>query len=138
MVWVVGDSFVHWASRVAATTGVGAELTEMADVCWMGKRGLHLADFNDFLHRCWKMKQANPDYIIIHVGSNALGILPQKAILEAIKSVFTVTRSLLPHTIMLWSSILPRVNYLGAHGQNKFERSRRAINRWVVNLMRFA
>lgn len=138
LVWVVGDSFVHWTSRVAATTGAGLDLNSIATVHWMGKRGLHIADFNDFLHRCWESEQTSPDYIILHVGSNDLGFLPKKAILEAVKSVLTVTRALLPQTIMFWSAILPRVFYPGAFRQNKVERSRRAINRWVSNLMRFA
>ena len=98
LVWVVGDSFVHWTSRVAAATGAGMDSNSIATVQWIGKRGLYITEFNDFLHRCWESEQTNPDYIILHVGSNDLGFLPKKAILEAIKSVLTVTRTLLPQT----------------------------------------
>ena len=98
LVWVIGDSFVHWTSRVVATTGAGMDLILIATVHWMGKRGLHITKFNDFLHRCWESEQTSPDYIILHVGSNDLGFLLKKAILEAIKSVLTVTRTLLPQT----------------------------------------
>ena len=108
LVWVVGDSFVHWTYRVAVTTGAGMDLNSIATVRWMGKRGLHITEFNDFLHRCWETEQTSPDYIILHVGSNDLGFLPKKAIFEAIKTVLSVTRTLLPQTIMFWSAIYPK------------------------------
>ena len=98
LVWVVRDSFVHWTSRVAAATGAGMDLNSIATAQWMGKRGLHITECNDFLHCCWESEQTSPDYIVMHVGSNDLGFLPNKAIFEAIKSVLTVTRTLLPQT----------------------------------------
>ena len=120
------------------SSAAGAVLEDVATVRWLGKQGLHLDEFNDFLYRCWLTEQANPDYIIIHVGSNDMGILPKQTQAQLIKRILTVTRSLLPHTIMFWSAILPRVHYPGARRPNKVERARVAINRWVGRLMRFA
>ena len=120
------------------SSAAGAVLEDVATVRWLGKQGLHLDEFNDFLYRCWLTEQANPDYIIIHVGSNDMGVLPKQTQVQLIKRILTVTRSLLPHTIMFWSAILPRVHYPRARRPNKVERARVAINRWVGRLMRFA
>ena len=96
LVWFDGDSFVYWTSRVAATIGAGMDLNLIATVHWMGKRGLHITEFNDFLHSCWKSERTSPDYII--------------SMLTGTICVLTVTGALLPQTIMFGSAILPRVN----------------------------
>lgn len=134
--WVVGDSFVHWTSRVASSSTCGADLTQMATVRWLGRRGLRIQHFNDFLHSCWAQLQESPSCIIIHIGSNDLGLSPKKSMYENMKQILSVTRELLPYSIIFWSEILPRVTYPSALKQNSVERARRAINRSIGNLFR--
>lgn len=131
--WVIGDSFVHWASRIAVRD---ATLIPGLKVQWFGRRGLHIEQFGDFLQHTWSRENSNPDAIIIHVGSNDLGKVPKKCMLHDIHRLLSGTRELLPHAIIFWSEILPRVAYTGAIKQNKVERARRAINRNVGGLFR--
>ena len=130
----MGDSFIHWASRVALSSPWGEALDGMATVRWLGRRGLRLDQFNDFLHSCWTKEPESPTWIIIHVGSNDLGYVPKKSMFEGIKQILAVTRELLPHSIIYWSEILPKVSYPSANKQNSVERTRRALNRSVGNL----
>jgi hypothetical protein len=100
LVWIVSDSFVHWLGQAVYLQAI---LSNVATIQWLGKRGLYLDEFNDFLHQCWESEQLkNPEYmyIIIHVISDDMGTLPKKATFKLIKNVLTITRSLLPHTIM--------------------------------------
>ena len=137
VVWVIGDSFVHWMSQTAARCGDEACIRGF-EVRYFGRRGLCLSQFNNFLHETWAAANQTPDVCIIHVGSNDLGRLPKKVILENIQSILGCTRQVLPNAVLFWSGILPRIHYMGAHNQSKVERTRRAINRIVGGLFRAA
>ena len=70
-----------------------------------------------------------------HLGpNNFASYVPKKSMFEGIKQILAVTRELLPHSIIYWSEILPKVSYPSANKQNSVERTRRALNRSVGNL----
>ncbi len=62
VVWVIGDSFVHWMSRTAARYDDGTCLQGF-EVRYFGRRGLRLSQYNDFLHETWSSAQQTPDCV---------------------------------------------------------------------------
>ena len=121
---------------MASFSSCGVALLDAVDVEWMGCRGLRIGTFSQFLLERWTADQRSPQCIIIHVGSNDLGILPKKVMFESIKQILAQTRELLPHTVIFWSQILPQVVYVSAMKRNKIEWVGHAINRWVGALFR--
>ena len=69
-----------------------------------------------------------PNIVVIQLGSNDLGILKGKELIELIKLDVLRLRTLLPNVILVWSEILPRRYWHVANNQVAVENSRKRVN----------
>ena len=69
-----------------------------------------------------------PNILVIQLGSNDLGILKGKELIELIKLDVFRLRTLLPNVILVWSEILPRRYWHVANNQVAVENSRKRVN----------
>jgi len=69
-----------------------------------------------------------PNILVIQLGSNDLGILKGKELIELIRLDVLRLRTLLPNIILVWSEILPRRYWHIANNQMAVENSRKREN----------
>ena len=79
---------------------------------------------------------AYPEAIVIHVGSNDLGLMTKSDLLSWCRRIILSTRNLLPWTVIMWSAVLPRVAYPQANSQAAIDKVRKEMNRFVRLLFR--
>ena len=131
-IWIVGDSLVHWGSVYAERLGC-LDLGLQATVSWWGKRGLNLRACSHLLRNIAHQQPAAPSILLIHVGSNDVGMVNKKHLMEMILNLIHTVHSLFPQTTLIWSDIIPRVYYAGVskRGQCKVDKTRRAANKYA-------
>jgi len=139
IIWIVGDSIVHWAAHYLLPWGEAAlNLHLDSRVSWKGLRGGHLTDLSLYLYdslvrnHCgscdWPCVHA-PSFVVIHMGTNDLTTLDTMGFKFTLEDVIAECQFLLPHSIIVWSDILPRHFYKGAWSQPSMERKRKNVNR---------
>ncbi|XP_053561245.1 uncharacterized protein LOC128652334 [Bombina bombina] len=87
IVWVMGHSFIYWANAEASKKMGGLQLgcpVDQWEVKWFGIRGM-----------CWELlfplfldygrMFPRPHVLIVHLGGNDLGMIPQKELVRRIK-----------------------------------------------------
>ena len=129
-IWIVGDSLIHWVSVYTERLGC-PDLGLQATVSWWGKRGLNLRECSHLLRDIAHQQPSSPAILLVHVGSNDVGMVNKKHLMEMILSLIKTVHSLLPQTTLVWWDIIPRVSYDGVprQGQSKVDKTRRAANK---------
>lgn len=73
VVWILSSSFVYWSEKRATELGIKNFEFEfdknVLEIFWKGVRGMKWESLIDIIEFC-KSKFLNPDFIIIHLGSN--------------------------------------------------------------------
>jgi hypothetical protein len=128
--WVVGSSIVHWASRSAAgragSPHLGLQYRRLT-LHWYGKRGMKWGELMSIIDNNLHSNPA-PNILVIQLGSNDLGILKGKELIELIRLDVLRIRTLLPNVILVWSEILPRRYWHVANNHVAVENSRKWVN----------
>lgn len=133
-IWIVGSSIIKRAESHFKGRPLGRNLglqRYQASVIWAGHPGLQyhqVFTIVNSLRQCFSA----PNFLILHFGGNdvgreACGILRQK-----IKTVLTNLMCILPNTTIVWSSILPRLNWRYSTNVKAMESMRARINRAVI------
>ena len=118
-VWIVGDSIIRRAE---------CEFPLPVNILWKGKGGAGVADAYDLRDELSAFGPP-PNLLIVHLGTNDLVRIDEYA-----QRIAVMLRDCLrwgPNMTIVWSAILPRVHYFGAHSQTALKRKRRTINRWA-------
>lgn len=121
IVWIVGDSIIR---RVEC--GFPLPLK----VHWKGKGGAGVADLYDLREQLLRLSPP-PVFLLVHLGTNDLVRIDEFALRQRVAVMLRDCLDWCPHLTLIWSDILPRVFYFGAHSQPALERKRRIINRWA-------
>ena len=74
---------------------------------------------------------AAPNYLVVHLRSNDLGIVPGLKLFNRIKCSLLRCKLLLPDTTIIWSDILPRLYWHSAKSASKVDAMRKDVNRKV-------
>ena len=140
-IWMVGDSMIYWAASYLVKRGESAMNLGLPHhtVTWKGLRGGHLADMPDFIYKSlrrhydtsactWPCNHV-PAMIVIHVGTNDLLTLDLVQFRHRCRHVVAECIKLMPHSVMVWSDILPRHWYDGAHSQCSVDLKRKSMNK---------
>jgi len=125
-VWIVGSSIIKNAFVASKERSCGVNLgLRRLDVFiwWQGKSGARLWDVKGQLKTMLKYEEA-PRIIIIHIG----GYLDAKTLCERIKEILIWVHGLLPHTMLVWYQILPRLSWRYSTNLNAMDRSRNRIH----------
>lgn len=138
-VWILGDSLIHWAAHYLLPWGEAAlNLHLNSRVTWKGLRGGHLTDLPLYLYdslvnrHCgacdWPCIRHAPSFVVIHMGTNDLTTLSTLGFKFTLAEILAECQFLLPHSVIVWSDILPRHFYRGAWSQSSMEVKRKAVN----------
>ena len=94
---IVGDSLVRWAT---GQLGLGIHIS------WQGKSGAHLVDLLPVLEQ---RQGPDPSVLLVHVGTNDLVTTDEFCMHQRILLLLNSCTVRFPHTVLIWSAILPRV-----------------------------
>ena len=72
-----------------------------------------------------------PGFLLIHLGGNDIVHRPSVDLILNIKATILKFRALMPHTVIIWSDILPRLYWHLAKKPPKVDSSRKRINSTV-------
>ena len=73
-----------------------------------------------------------PKFIVIHIGGNDIGASKVEHLRNDVKHVLTWVARNLPNTLIIWSQILPRINWRYSENFDAMERCRYRINNYVA------
>ena len=126
-IWIVGSSLVHWAELRARKEGGNGCMLTSPKVQWQGQRGMK---WNHLLPKVKSMLAvtAPPSMLFVHLGGNDLSSIPLRKLTEIAKYDLTALAGMCPQTVLVWSDVLPRIHYRGAHADNKMEKTRKTFN----------
>ncbi|XP_078509656.1 uncharacterized protein LOC144769437 [Lissotriton helveticus] len=129
--WVVGHSFVHWASKYADRQVYGLSLglrSSHHEVQWWGKSGMRWGELLPWLTR--KVSQLGcPDMLIIHLGENDLVKQSGMSLLHLMQRDLEAMKRNLGGACIVWTEFIPRRIWRGALKPAAVERARRKLNR---------
>ena len=77
-----------------------------------------------------------PDFLMVHLGSNDLGLLPGLELFHHIKCSFLRCKLLAPNMSIIWSDMLPRLYWHNAKSASSIEAMRKDVNRKVRNFLK--
>jgi len=130
-IWIVGSSIIRRLHTYICEQRLDANLGLQCNITWDGRGGRLWEQLFPAL-RSLRAKAPTPDIIIIHLGGNSLCRVGRNRLhfLREMKSDLTEILQMFPRTRLLFSGILPRLNWRGQTGRTGYgiERSRRWIN----------
>ncbi|XP_078502436.1 uncharacterized protein LOC144756516 [Lissotriton helveticus] len=129
--WIVGHSFVHWASKYAERQIYGRNLGlkgHLHEVQWWGKGGMRWGALLPWLAKMLPQRGC-PDLLIIHLGENDLVQLSGLALLQLMQRDLDVLKGRLAGTCIAWTELVPRKVWRGAMKHGAIEKARRKLNR---------
>ena len=99
-------------------------------LCWKGRRGAKLYGARELLEELLHDSRTGvPDSIIFHLGCNDLIQRSKLGFHLMVRDLVEFCQVALPHTIIMWSNILPRPYYEGAYEQAGMKAKLSEINR---------
>lgn len=110
VVWILGSSFVYWSEKRATELGVkNLEFDkDVLEIFWKGVRGMKWESLIDIIEFC-KSKFPNPDFIIIHLGSNDIKFACSKRLFSQIQRDLNAVMKEFSWSHILFSEILSRL-----------------------------
>lgn len=132
-IWIIGSSIIKRAAEHAENRPIGSNLrfdTNLYNVIWMGYPGMHWESVNSIIRAALNWR-GTPSFILIHCGGNDITQVPNQELLYNMRLTFYNLRVLLPYTTLIFSYVLPRLEWKNAFNVKKIEKSRRRLNRGV-------
>lgn len=136
MIWIVGSSLIRRAYQHVQQRPVGDNLSldqSKYNVIWVGHSGLQ---FYQVYGICQALGNSStnihPAYLIIHAGGNDIGRIRGGLLRYNIKQTIRYLQSLFPSTCIIWSCILPRLQWRHSHNTKAMENIRTRINREII------
>ena len=78
-------------------------------------------------------RMPEPQYLVLHTGSNDLAHMPVGALRHKLAELLLLMKAALPRTVIIWSDMLPRLNYRGARCAKTVAKSSDTVNRFLRN-----
>ncbi|XP_069822572.1 uncharacterized protein [Dendropsophus ebraccatus] len=128
-VWILGHSFVVWASKRAERHNYGVNLSfdlEQFEVQWFGYSGLRWREIYAILHSLASALPP-PDILIIHAGGDDIGKLKTLDLLWRSRGICRCLNVFFPECILVFSEIIPRLSWM-RKGLYFYEKIRKRIN----------
>ena len=132
------DWIVCWAYRTARGRHGGPNLGlqyKGFNLHWLGSRGLKWEGLIPMIEKSL-LTQPLPQILIIQLGSNDLGIVKGKELIELIRCDILRSRILYPDLQLIWSEILQRRYWHNANNEVAIETSRKRINLGIKNIFK--
>ena len=135
--WIIGDSHIARAKTIAKHRpgGYNINLDHLdVTVTFKGRGGAKIVDLPDLLLELVKMKGAYPEVVIIHLGSNDFEVDSQMGMHHRTKFAIDACRQMIPHTVVIFSLLLPRRFDNNFANQRKAAKVRRKVNSSIAKL----
>nr|XP_033793603.1 uncharacterized PE-PGRS family protein PE_PGRS54-like isoform X2 [Geotrypetes seraphini] len=133
--WIVGHSFIHWASERACIRPGGRHLGLGhlgLRVSWWGQRGMHWSQLLVLLTDL-RSRTSHPDILLIHLGGNDVDALTGKDLVNRIKDDLRVVWDWFPGVLLVWSDIVPRPSRIVSRRWTRgLAKLNRQVGKWVV------
>ncbi|XP_053555368.1 mucin-17-like isoform X1 [Bombina bombina] len=133
-IWIVGHSFVHWASLRCASLPFGQSLglpTNKASVRWLGDRGMCWPQLAGTISEAL-VRWGKPHIIILHLGGNDVGAIPVLQLIKVMQADIGWLRVRIPGVMIGWSHIIPRLHWRHMSAHTAAYRVRKKINASVA------
>ncbi|CAC5412216.1 unnamed protein product [Mytilus coruscus] len=134
----MGSSIVYWGARSIKRSPGGQNLglqSKGYNFHWYGQRGMKWKNLLPSVEqnlRCYPP----PQILIIHLGSNDLGLIKGKELIEQIRLDIMRLHVLLPNLSLVWTEILPRRYWHLAENQVAINSTRKRVNAAVRNIFK--
>ena len=97
------------------------------EIWWQGKGGMRLHETVKRI-KMFSTLVDPPRILLLHCGGNDLGIVHSHIIRIQIVQIMKAIREMMPNTRLVWSQILPRINWRYSNNQWAMEAVRKRIN----------
>ena len=141
MIWIVGSSLIRNASKHVRRRPVGQDLGLQRygfSVLWAGNGSLILDQVMGLTRSLLQLEYA-PSYFVLHAGGNDVGRISCLDLcnkLNGTDGIINQLQRLMPHTIIVWSCILPRLRWWYSENTKAMENVRKRINRELISFMK--
>ena len=124
----MGSSIVFWASERSKRDARRWQTLTAQEVEWHGERGMGWDRFRPKLEALLQTGPP-PRWLCVLLGSNDLGKKPLHELISCAKMNLMYVVSECPATVIIWSDILPRIEYRGARSNKQMELARMNYNK---------
>ena len=119
-IWFMGSSIVYWASQSSKQDTKRGDMLTAQEVKWHGERGMGWSRFRPKVDTLLRTEPP-PRWLCILLGSNDLGKKPLHELISCAKMNLMYVTYECPEMKIIWSDILPRIEYRGAISNKKLE-----------------
>ncbi|XP_078320273.1 uncharacterized protein LOC111112779 [Crassostrea virginica] len=133
-IWLVGSSIIKHAFLEAVLRPGGTNLTlerQNISLWWQGYSGLQLGKMTQKI-RSLKNVGPVPNFILIHCGGNDLGKLSVRRIRVVAKLLLLFIRTNFQNIKVIWSFILPRLQWRTSASLKAMEKARKRVNSHIA------
>lgn len=101
------------------------------EVVWAGHPGLQTQQVIG-ISQALKTCQSDPSFFILHFGGNDIGFISCKQLCVDIKQTIVALKYIFPTSCLIWSCILPRLQWRYSSNTKAMEKMRERINRTIT------
>lgn len=105
-----------------------------ASVWWQGKGGMVVNQLRGHIRTMLKFEDP-PEFLIIHVGCNDIGSKQVGQLRNSLKNTLTFISNDLPKTNIVWSQMLPRMQWRYSKNKKAMEKCRYRVNNSVAKFV---
>ena len=137
-VWIIGDSYIHWAEQRAATRHVASNLgiPGITSIKWLGIRGMHWDQLMNKIQYLG-LHNAAPRAIMLHLGSNDIGSVRCNVLRQVFRRDILALAKMFPTAVLMVSAMLPRMAWSASISRDKVEKKRKLLNRFLRRLISY-
>ncbi|XP_061166862.1 uncharacterized protein LOC133175766 [Saccostrea echinata] len=136
-IWLVGSSIIKHAFLEAVLRPGGTNLTlerKHISLWWQGYSGLQLSKTRQKIRTIEKVGPV-PNFILIHCGGNDYGKLSIRKIRVVAKQLVLFIRNRFQNIRIIWSFILPRLQWRYSANLKAMENARKRLNSCIASIV---
>lgn len=103
-------------------------------IWWQGRGGLILSRMKQAIRTMLKFED-QPHVIVIHIGGNDLGREKTKVLCDKLREFMSWLAKVMPTTVLVWSQILPRLQWRYSNNLKAMEKSRTRVNTSIASYL---
>ena len=130
---------MYWAYRSTGSHSGRKHLNlkyRNVNITWFGVRGTRWEQFDALFES--KFKSSPPsNYLLVHLGSNDLGLISGFELFLQIKCSVLRCKVLAPNMTIIWSDMLPRLYWHNAKSARNIDSAHKDVNRKVFVFVLF-
>ena len=129
-IWIVRSSIIKGAFLEAKQRPGGIHLTLQrldVNILWQGRSGLTLDRLTNHIRTLLSLEDP-PNYILFHIGGNDLGCKKLGYLHYLLERFLSWLSKTMPDSMLMWSQILPRLNWRYSNNLAVMDKCRRRLN----------